>query len=918
MGGSSLSPVLEKWRKEGSGMKWKRICPFILLLIFFLLFFYRMIFYGEVFLERDSFNFYYPLFEQIQQYWREGKIPLWDPLENMGQPLLANAASSVFYPVKLIFFLPFSYPLLFNIYHLFHYVLCLLGMYYLMISWHFSRKASLFSAMVYTFCGPVLILNTNVIFLVGASWLPLFIKTGGDLLREKRWIKIISPSLILSMMILGGDPEMGVLAVFFLCVLAFILWRSSFTTDSDPDRKTIKTLLFSSRGILGIILVAFILSAIQILPSREFSRYSDRNMLEYPSSIWEIPSFLSHPDFSSTDPSIENDDRKMENQGKRIINGIFCRDLPENSHQNIIYNFSVHPFQLYEFLTPDPYGIYPFRMNNIYYGEEENLWNYSLYSGIIPLIFVFSAFCFHRLTGKRNAYFQQSIRVWSSWMILFLLWGSMGKYGPYWIYRFFLVLLGDVQHLGFNNGDPVGGPYWFLVQIIPMFSSFRYSGKLMVPCLFFFAILAGWGWDHAKKRSLFYWSVVFFFLTLFMIGKHWIKGEGGYIPYFASFSTNSAFLSKKMWLIIFNSFIFTLSILSIWIICFLRKTLKKEIFGVKRSSGQRSFVFKGKESFSVLLLFMVGLDLLIANHELVKTLPVSVCSGEIGFSKLIHEDWQKEKGIAFPRYFLREDPPYFSSSKFFSKNYQEGYHFWRRTSLFPKWNTPEKIANIHYTGSLITCEYDLFLQKLSGLSFDQKRDCIEWMGTDYLIGSADLTTEQDSVFAGRDHDASVYLPGRYPQGRSIERLSSKRDRIGIFHDIPILSDPATSLFDFMIQYPKDNRIEKEYAHYIQYEENKIVLNIHLEKKADLVLSEQYFPGWKARISQKEIPIEKALGFFRKITLDPGDFTVEMVYAPQSFRWGTMISGIGWFLILGILAIRILRRNRKIDESLKGS
>ncbi|MDO5580911.1 MAG: YfhO family protein [Planctomycetia bacterium] len=879
--------------------------PLFFLSILFLCFFYRLFFCGEVFLERDSFNFYYPLFERISQYWQSGEIPLWDPLENMGQPLLANAAASVFYPFKLIFLIPLPYFILFNIYHLIHFAICLYGMNSLMRSWGFSRNAALFSSMVYTFCGPVLLLNINVIFLVGASWLPLFIKKGSDLLRVQRLSGIVPPALILAMMILGGDPEMALLAPFFLSILALILWKSTSSIE-NAERKSIKPLFLAGFWILVIVLAASLIAAVQILPSREFARLSDRNPTGNPSSLWEIPSFLLRSDSDSIDlQSQESDDPfLLEPKGKseQIADGIFCRNLPEDSTQKNVWNFNVHPFHLLEFLSPDLYGRCPLRLNEIYYGEEDRFWNYSLYSGIVPLIFVLSSFCFYRLAGRKSVSVQRSVRIWSTWMFLFLLWGSMGKYGPYWLWRFFLVLLGDVQHLGLNNGDPVGGPYWILMQILPMFSSFRYSGKLMVPALFFFAILAGWGWDHAKKRTLFYWSVSLLFLLLFLTGKHLLKGPEYLTSYFSTFGSNASLVSKKVWFTILSGQILVLSILSIWMIFFLRTNIRKEFFRTKPIQAQKSSFAVRKKPFTVLLLLLVGADLWIANHDLSKTLPVSVCSGEIGFAKRIKEDWRKESGISFPRYFLQESSPDFYSAELIGKDNQEGYHSWRRAALYPKWNSPEKIANIHYTGSMIVREYDHFLQKLNQLPDAQRRECAEWLGSNYLIGKTGPLPGEIPLFTGKDDASSVYIPGEYPQEMKLVRLSNGRDRIRIFHNVQDLFDPKISLFDFMNRSPKDNRKEKEYARFIQYTENKIVFQVHLEEKGELVLSEQYFPGWKATESGKEIPIEKTLGFLRMITLDSGDHTIEMVYAPRSFRYGLILSLLGAMLGISLFIV----------------
>ena len=57
----------------------------------------------QSFAMRDAAHFYYPLFEWCCREWAAGRVPLWNPYENCGLPVLADTTSSVFYPGKLSF-----------------------------------------------------------------------------------------------------------------------------------------------------------------------------------------------------------------------------------------------------------------------------------------------------------------------------------------------------------------------------------------------------------------------------------------------------------------------------------------------------------------------------------------------------------------------------------------------------------------------------------------------------------------------------------------------------------------------------------------------------------------------------------------------------------------------------------------------
>ena len=132
----------------------------------------RAIFEGEQFAYRDAGNYYYPLHQRVQDEWNAGRWPLWEPEENSGMPLLGNPTAAVLYPGKLVFAL-FEYPLAARLYVIGHTLLAFGAMLALSRHWGMSWAGSTLGAMAYAFGGPVLFQYCNVIFLVGAAWLPL-------------------------------------------------------------------------------------------------------------------------------------------------------------------------------------------------------------------------------------------------------------------------------------------------------------------------------------------------------------------------------------------------------------------------------------------------------------------------------------------------------------------------------------------------------------------------------------------------------------------------------------------------------------------------------------------------------------------------------------------------------------------------
>ena len=67
---------------------------------------------GGQFAFRDAAHFYYPHYYRVQQEWAAGHLPLWEPRENSGMPLLGNPMAAVLYPGKILFaILPYAWGL---------------------------------------------------------------------------------------------------------------------------------------------------------------------------------------------------------------------------------------------------------------------------------------------------------------------------------------------------------------------------------------------------------------------------------------------------------------------------------------------------------------------------------------------------------------------------------------------------------------------------------------------------------------------------------------------------------------------------------------------------------------------------------------------------------------------------------------
>lgn len=87
-----------------------------------------------------------------------------------------------------------------------------------------------------------------------------------------------------------------------------------------------------------------------------------------------------------------------------------------------------------------------------------------------------------------------------------------------------------------------------------------------------------------------------------------------------------------------------------------------------------------------------------------------------------------------------------------------------------------------------------------------------------------------------------------------------------------------------------------------YQENQIILTTSTSTDSILVLSDNYYPGWKAFIDKNEVPIYRANYAFRGIFVPKGNHLIRFIYEPYSLMIGFYISLASGFIYITIILI----------------
>jgi hypothetical protein len=81
-----------------------------------------------------------------------------------------------------------------------------------------------------------------------------------------------------------------------------------------------------------------------------------------------------------------------------------------------------------------------------------------------------------------------------------------------------------------------------------------------------------------------------------------------------------------------------------------------------------------------------------------------------------------------------------------------------------------------------------------------------------------------------------------------------------------------------------------------YEDEHVVVDTDADRRALLVLTDSWFPGWKATVDGKQVPIERVDYLIRGLPVPAGAHRVEFSYAPVSWTFGWVVS------LLALMAI----------------
>lgn len=232
----------------------------------------------------------------------------------------------------------------------------------------------------------------------------------------------------------------------------------------------------------------------------------------------------------------------------------------------------------------------------------------------------------------------------------------------------------------------------------------------------------------------------------------------------------------------------------------------------------------------------------------------------------------------------------------------------RGTGVDNAW-TPDTaiLYNLHDVGGdnpLVLADFDRYWESLGSRS----SALYDLLNTQFVIGRKNIALDRDKFRLAYNGDPALNI---YENTRVLPRAF-------VVNDVRVVADKQAA-FDAIhaddfdpartVVLEKAGNGEESTVHSQQspvkivgYGPNEIILEVDTPETGVLVLSEVYYPGWKAWVDNREVNVSRANFLFRAIELPAGSHRIRMLYDPPSLKIGAGLFAIT-FIVLLVLVVR---------------
>ena len=836
-------------------IKWVSSTDFLAVLTLFfscLLFFYDL-FKGRVLLTERDLGVYFipPRFFGVESI-KHGDFPLWNPYQFSGHPFLANPQHGILYPLNSLFFvLPFD--LAFDTIIILHFFLGGMFTYLFLRDLKVGSTGSLISGLIFMLSGYLLSVHSLLNCLLSVIWTPLIMLFFRRAIIHPGFKNEIFIAIFTAISFFGGGIE--IVYGNFLVLLFMMIFSPCpeiiFVGDKPRRYKFI--------------------GSVPIYWGRIKSQFSRFKSLLIVSIIFLLLSAIQLVPFLQL-----------------WIHSIRGEGI--SYEEATIWSFA--PKDILLFFLPDAYG-YFLDMKKYWVTQ---CWLKTLYTGGLPFILSLTFFLTTHPplspTGERQ--FGKDRKLFFS-LILFSLFLSLGHYNPL---------------------------YPFVFRYVPFFNGIRYPVKFLYIFILVLSMTAGLGFQrltefsresgNQRRRNLF---ILFSLISgLMLLGlvlghqevEHFLKSKGMDFPDFQYVSVN--LYNAKRFLFYLALFFLLLRIghevkWRGWAKGLLVFFLMADLFG--------NMGFYGRERTSDYFRKTRILEIISSDPDRFRVFSTAKTISQdvpilVGHATYI--DYLKEKHLPTMNLLYRLHDAW-GIDVIHLKRIEDVYRALIGTPSISSTNLMD-LYGVKYVISVTPIEkdprFELIFVRLEGLQ-GEKEDLLKentiklyknnnrlpsgWLVKDFrVLDSKEILSKLNSREFHPDRE--VLLEEEPPHPILLPKGGKGGERGGIKHAGKPHPPPAWG--------------RQGLADILSESNNKLKLRVRAAENSFLVLSDTYFPGWKAYVDGKEEKIYRANYAFRAIPLMAGTHEVEFVYDPLSFKVGAIIT---FLAIISLIGIGWVRRHR---------
>jgi hypothetical protein len=879
--------VIASIKTKKEGVKPANVGAGLTLLFCSFLFFYDLSKERFLLTERDLGGYFIP----PRFFWVEsikhGDFPLWNPYQFSGHPFLANPQYGILYPINSLFFiLPFDFA--FNTIIVLHFFLGGLFTYIFLRDLKVSVTGALLSGVTFMLGGFLLSVHGLLTCLLTVIWTPLIMMLFKRALDQPCLKNEALAAIFITVSFLGGGVEIVYCNFFVLLFMVF------FSPQLNPpllngEETGLWRVVRRVRTLVVVCVFFLLLSAIQLFPFVELYTHSIRG------------TGLSF--FEAT-------------------------------------TWSFAPKDILLFFLPDAYG-YWLDLKKYWVTQ---CWFKTLYTGGLPfilsLIYFFSprrmfvpkpeclatplchcerpkGACLHAVVRFGTQAWQSVMRLLRSFPSLAMTLGyrperregserGFGK--ERW---FFLSLMIFSIFLSLGRYNPL---YSFVFKYVPFFGGIRYPAKFLYLFVLVLSITTGLGFERLTeyskenrkrtlKRLLIVVSLISALVLLFLILGHqeiaeFLKSKGIDFPDFNYVSLN--LYHAKRFFFYLTLFLLLLSVghevkWKAWAKVLVILFLVADLFGNMGFYGREltSTYFKKTR-----ILEIISSDK--ANGRVFSTaktisLEVPLLIGDASFSEIL-----KEKHLPCMN-LLHGLHDIWGNDVVRIKRAEDLYKALTSAPSISATNLLD-LYGVRYVISVTPIEgdprFELIYSRIEGLQGEKEellkgntiklyrnRDPLPraWLATDHRVldEKSILAMLSGKEFNPRKEVLLEETPGGATPNSLFRRQAPNRAGTGQAGE-PRTPNSISGLPEFVSE--NNNRID---------------LHVTTKEDAFLVLSDTYFPGWKAYVDGNPVKIFRANYNFRAVSIPPGKHDVKFVYRPTSVRLGVLVTSLG---IIGIAVV----------------